>query len=101
MRKSFVGAGTLLVLALVGCASKEATSLKIYVQQKLYDKAIIQGTQALKQDPNNGVIAAKKGDNTTAAVEYHLATLAYPDEFAGYYAHAGALWLLAKEALKN
>ncbi len=53
MRKLSLGAVLLLVVAL-GCATKEETSIKIYVQQKLYDKAIAQGSQALLKNPNNG-----------------------------------------------
>ena len=53
MRKLSLGAVLLFAVAL-GCASKEETSIKIYVQQKLYDKAIAQGAQALVKSPNNG-----------------------------------------------
>jgi tetratricopeptide (TPR) repeat protein len=53
MRKVIVGLAAVLV-ALAGCASKEKTSMKIYVQQKLYDKAIAQGSLALKTNPNDG-----------------------------------------------
>jgi len=146
------------------------TSMKIYVQQKLYDKAIAQGMLALAADPkdgdtnyflgvsyfskdnelkpesatyadsseiflsksfeyfgkakelaakdwgksaddnivsmfgrhyNRGVIAAKKNENSTAAVEYRLATIADPENYQGYYAHAAALWPLAMEAKKK
>ena len=171
MRKSTRALGALLLGGLVaGCATKEETSLKIYVQQKLYDKAITQGKMALLKEPNNGdthyflgaayygkdqdlkpeaegyadsaaayikmaydhfvkakelaagawgksvddniramfgrhnnrgVVAAKKDENDVAAMEYRLATIADPDDFNGYYAHAGALWMLAKEALKS
>ncbi len=168
MRKLIlVGLAALALWGLAGCATKEATSLKIYVQQKLWDKAIAQGNQALLKDPNNGdthyflgvayygkdsdlkpeapgygdssavylsqsyqhfvtakklapgawgksaddnivsmfgrhynrgVIATKKNDHTTAAVEYHLATIADPENYQGYYAHAAAMWPLALEA---
>ena len=170
MRKTTLGLGTLLLVGLMGCATKEETSLKIYVQQKLYDKAILQGSQALVKEPNNGdthyfmgaayygkdvdirqdvegyadsaalflqeanqhfgkakelapgawgksvddnvramfgrhnnrgVIAAKKGDHATAAMEYRLATISDPEDYQGFYAHAGSLWQLAKEALKS
>lgn len=165
MRKLIPALAALLVA--VGCATKEATSLKIYVNQKLFDKAISQGTQALKKEPNNGdihyfmgvayfgkdeelkqesetyadsseaylkrafthflkakelapgawgksvddnivslfgrhynrgVIAAKKADNVTAATEYRLATVADPENYQGYYAHAGAIFPMAKAA---
>lgn len=168
MRKLIlVGLGALVLWGLVGCATKEATSLKIYVQQKLWDKAIAQGNQALLKTPddgnthyflgvayygkdadlkpeapgyadssekyllksyehftrakklspgdwgksaddnivsmfgrhyNRGVIATKKNDHTTAAMEYRLATLADPENYKGYYAHAAALLPLAVEA---
>jgi len=166
MRKLSLGAVFLFVAAL-GCATKEETSIKIYVQQKLYDKAITQGAQALVKNPNNGdthyfmgaafygkdgdlkqeaegyadsseaflrsafthfskakelspsgwgksvddnivsmfgrhfnrgVIASKKGDHATAATEYALARVADPENYQSYYAHAGSLWPLAKEA---
>src|SRR6185436_8957139 len=45
---------TILAGLLMGCASKEQTSVKIYVQQKLYDKAIAQGSLALAKNPNDG-----------------------------------------------
>ena len=54
MRKVTVALVALVVLGIFGCASKEETGMKIYVQQKLYDKAIEQGAQALAQDPQNG-----------------------------------------------
>lgn len=168
MRKLIlVGLGALVLWGLMGCATKEATSLKIYVQQKLWDKAITQGNQALLKTPddgnthyfmgaafygkdvdlkpeapdyadsselylkqayehftrakslapgdwgksaddnivsmfgrhyNRGVIATKKNDHTTAAVEYRLAQLADPENYKGYYAHAAALWPLSLEA---
>jgi tetratricopeptide (TPR) repeat protein len=168
MRKlTLVGLAALVLWGLAGCATKEATSLKIYVQQKLWDKAIVQGTQALVKNPNNGdthyflgvayygkdsdlksespgyadssqayllkayahfiqakklapgawgksaddnivsmfgrhynrgVIASKKKDDATAAIEYHLATLADPENLEGYYAHAAALLALSLEA---
>lgn len=43
-----------LAVGYLGCASKEKTGMKIYVQQKLYDKAILQGNQALAQNANDG-----------------------------------------------
>ena len=43
-----------LILGILGCASKEKTGMKIYVQQKLYDKAIEQGMAALAQNPDDG-----------------------------------------------
>jgi len=167
MRKVTVALLALAVLGVFGCASKEKTGMKIYVQQKLYDKAIEQGSTALQQNPhdgdthyfvgasyfgkdqeldpeapgyadssakymakayehftaaksyseadwgldadnnivsmfgrhyNLGVIAAKKGDHTTAAMEYRLASIGDPEDFKGYYAHAGSVWELAREA---
>lgn len=53
MRKLTLGLGAVL-LALAGCAPKEVTSLKIYVQQRNYDKAIEQGNKALVTNPNSG-----------------------------------------------
>ena len=53
MRKVIVGLAA-VVIALAGCSSKEKTSMKIYVQQKLYDKAIAQGSLALQTTPNDG-----------------------------------------------
>jgi tetratricopeptide (TPR) repeat protein len=170
MRNVLLGLGALILVALAGCASKEQTSLKIYVQQKLYDKAIAQGGQALQKTPDNGdvhyfmgaayfgkdndlkpeaegyadssaaflaeaykhfmkakevspgpwgkscdenivsmfgrhfnrgVIAAKKGENDLAALEYRLATIADPENYEGYYAHAAALAPLAMKAKKD
>jgi tetratricopeptide (TPR) repeat protein len=170
MRKVILGLGALVVLGSLACASKEQTSLKIYVQQKLYDKAIVQGLQALQKTPdsgdthyflgaayfgkdadlnpeaegyadsseaylrkaythflkakelaagswgksvddnivsmfgrhyNRGVIHAKKGENAQAAVEYRLASVADPENYQGYYAHAAALLPMANEARKN
>ena len=173
MRKLILGLAALGVAGLAGCGGGSGTSgvsktsMKIYVQQKLYDKAIAQGMKALASNPNDGdtnyflgiayyskdnelktesatyadsseifltkayqfftkakevaagawgkscddtivsmfgrhynrgVIASKKGDNTTAAVEYRLAGIADPENYQGYYAHAAALWPLAMEA---
>jgi tetratricopeptide (TPR) repeat protein len=168
MRKLIlVGLAVLAVWAVAGCQTKEATSLKIYVQQKLWDKAIAQGNQALLKNPNSGdthyfmgvafygkdadlkaeapgygdsseaflrqaydhftqakklapsawgksgddnivsmfgrhynrgVIASKKKEDVTAAMEYRLATIADPDNLDGYYAHAAALLSLSMEA---
>lgn len=166
MRKRTLGLGALLIIGL-GCAGKEETAMKIYVQQKNYDKAIAQGTIALTTNPNNGdthyflgaayygkdndlkpeaegyadssekylrrayehftkakelspgawgksvddnivsmfgrhynrgVIASKKGSNAEAAAEYRLATIADPENYQGFYAHAGVLVSLAREA---
>lgn len=170
MRKKSLGLGALVLVGSLGCASKEQTSLKIYVQQHLYDKAIAQGLQALQKTPdsgdthyflgaayfgkdadlnpevegyadsaevhlrkaythflkakelaagawgksvddnivsmfgrhyNRGVIHAKKGENAKAAVEYRLASVADPDNYQGYYAHAASLLPLANEARRN
>jgi tetratricopeptide (TPR) repeat protein len=168
MRKLIlVGLAALAVWAVAGCQTKEATSLKIYLQQKLWDKAIAQGNQALLKTPNNGdthyflgvayygkdsdlkpeapgyadsseaylrkaydhfsqakklapsawgksaddnivsmfgrhynrgVIASKKKEDVTAAMEYRLATIADPENLEGYYAHAAALLALSLEA---
>jgi tetratricopeptide (TPR) repeat protein len=169
MRRVIVGLAAVLV-ALAGCASKEKTSMKIYVQQKLYDKAIAQGSLALQTNPNDGdthyfmgaayygkdldlkpedptyaassedylrkafthfekakelspgawgksvddnivsmfgrhfnrgVIATKKNANAEAAVEYRLASIADPENYQGYYAHAAALLPLAGQAEKD
>jgi len=168
MRKVIVGL-LAAVLVVAGCASKEKTSMKIYVQQKLYDKAIAQGATALKTTPNDGdthyfmgaayygkdadlkpedptyadsseiflrkafehfnkakefspaawgksvddnivsmfgrhfnrgVIATKKGDHAVAAVEYRLASVADPENYQGYFAHAASLLPLAGAAEK-
>jgi len=175
MRKSSLGLMALVLMTLVfagllGCASKEQTSVKIYVQQKLYDKAIAQGNMALAKNPNDGdthyfmgaayygkdsdlkpeaegyadsseaylkqayahfmkakelapgawgkscddnivsmfgrhynrgVIATKKASHAEAAVEYRLASIADPENYQGYYAHAAALLPLAMEAKKS
>jgi tetratricopeptide (TPR) repeat protein len=47
---------------------------------------------------NRGIIASTNGDHATAALEYRLATVANPQDHRGYYARAGALWGLAREA---
>lgn len=175
MRKLILGLAALGVAGLAGCgggggSGVNKTSMKIYVQQKLYDKAIAQGMKALATNPNDGdthyflgvayyskdnelkpesdtyadsseifltksyeffgkakeiaagqwgkscddnivsmfgrhynrgVIAAKKGDNAVAAVEYRLASIADPENYQGYYAHAAALWPLAMESRKK
>jgi tetratricopeptide (TPR) repeat protein len=54
MRRYTMAVVAALAVGYLGCASKEKTGMKIYVQQKLYDKAILQGTQALAQNPNDG-----------------------------------------------
>jgi tetratricopeptide (TPR) repeat protein len=54
MRKLSLALGASLLAGLLGCASKEQTSLKIYVNQKLYDKAIAQGGVALAKTPDSG-----------------------------------------------
>jgi len=170
MRKLTLALIALAVLGIFGCASKEKTGMKIYVQQELYDKAIEQGSTELAADPqdgdthyfvgaayfgkdngldpeapgyadssekyltkayehftaaktyseaswgldadnnivsmfgrhyNLGVIAAKKGDHSTAAMEYRLASVGDPENFKGYYAHGSSVWELAREAKKN
>ncbi len=170
MQRYLMAIIAVLVVGSLGCASKEKTGMKIYVQQKLYDKAIEQGAAALAQNPedgdthyfigaayygkdtdlsteaagyadssesylrnafkhftrakelaeaswgasaddnivsmfgrhyNRGVIATKNGDHVTASMEYRLATIADPENYQGYYARAGALWELAKEAQKG
>ncbi len=171
MRKLILGLVALSILGLVGCGGGAGgvnkTSMKIYVHEKLFDKAIAQGVKALALNAadgdthyflgaayfgkdselkpeapaygdsaelflskayehfgsakkyaagawgksaddnivslfgrhyNRGVIATKKGDNATAALEYRLATIADPENYAGYYAHAAAIWELAKVA---
>ncbi|MFQ5599082.1 MAG: tetratricopeptide repeat protein [Candidatus Krumholzibacteriia bacterium] len=171
MRTYTVALIALLIVGIaVGCASKKKTSMKIYVQQELYDKAILNGEQELLVSPedgdthyflgaayfgkdhklkpesesyadssaeylekafhhftkskqyaesswgkdaddnivsmfgrhyNRGVIATKKSDHATAALEYRLATIADPENYQGYYARAGSLWFLAKDAQKR
>ena len=54
MRRYTMAIIATLVLGALACSSKEKTGMKIYVQQKLYDKAITQGTQALAQNENDG-----------------------------------------------
>jgi tetratricopeptide (TPR) repeat protein len=54
MRRNTLAIIAALVVGAVGCASKEKTGMKIYVQQKLYDKAIEQGAKALAQNENDG-----------------------------------------------
>ena len=52
MRKMNCGLAALILVGLsMGCASKEQTSVKIYVQQKLYDKAIAQGEPGAGEEP--------------------------------------------------
>jgi protein O-GlcNAc transferase len=170
MRKLSWALAALALFGWIGCATQSETSLKIYVQQKLYDKALAQGNLALQKTPDNadvhyfmgaaffgkdtdlktdaegyadssahylseaykhftkakelapgqwgkdcddnivsmfgrhynrGVIASKKNDHTEAAVEYHLATIADPQNYEGYYAHASALAPLAMQAKKD
>jgi tetratricopeptide (TPR) repeat protein len=167
MQRTLLAILAVLVVGSLGCASKEKTGMKIYVQNRLYDKAIEQGETALAQNPedgdthyfmgaayfgkdtdlsteapeygdssavfleraykhfirakelaesswgessdvnivgqfarhnNRGIIASKNGDYVTAELEYRLATIADPENYKGYYARAGALWELAKEA---
>ena len=47
---------------------------------------------------NRGVIATKKGAHAEAAIEYRLASIADPENYQGYYAHAAAILPLANEA---
>src|SRR6185436_10338010 len=47
---------------------------------------------------NRGVIATKKGAHAEAAIEYRLASVADPENYQGYYAHAAAILPLANEA---
>jgi tetratricopeptide (TPR) repeat protein len=174
MRKPNVALVVVAAVGLVGCGGGSGgvnkTSMKIYVQQKLYDKAIANGRRALATNPNDGdtnyfmgvsfyakdgelktesatyadsseqfvksafdyfqkskqfaagqwgksaddnivsmfgrhfnrgVIAGKKGDNATAALEYRLATIADPENYQGYLMHGYALWPLALDAQKN
>ena len=170
MRKLSWAVAALVLAGFVGCASQSETSMKIYVQQKLYDKAIAQGTLALQKTPENGdvhyflgasyfgkdeqlktdgegyadssalflgkaythfvkakelapgawgkasddnivsmfgrhynrgVIASKKNAHEEAALEYRLATIADPENYEGYYAHAAALAPMAMEAKKS
>jgi len=54
MRRTTRAIVAALVFCGLGCASKEKTGMKIYVQQGLYDKAIAQGAQALVQNENDG-----------------------------------------------
>jgi tetratricopeptide (TPR) repeat protein len=54
MHRYILAITALLVVGLVGCASKEKTGMKIYVQQKLYDKAIDQGQKELAKNPDDG-----------------------------------------------
>ena len=160
---------SIAALVLASCGSPNETAVKIYVNQKLYDKAIAQGNLALKTNPNNGdtyyflgaayygkdaelkteaasygdsseaflkrafecfekakaltpaswgksaddnitsmfgrhynrgVIAAKKSAWAEASLEYRLASIADPENFESYYAHAGSLWPLAVDAKK-
>ena len=54
MRKLSLGLLALILVGLMGCSSKEQTSVKISTRQKLYDKAINQGNMALAKNPNDG-----------------------------------------------
>ena len=78
MRRYTMAVVVALAVGFVGCASKEKTGMKIYVQQKLYDKAIAQGMQALAQNENDGdthyfmgaAYFGKDNDLSTEAPEY-------------------------------
>lgn len=54
MQRYFLAIIAVLVVGPLGCASKEKTGMKIYVQNGLYDKAIEQGSTALAQNPEDG-----------------------------------------------
>ena len=78
MRRYTMAVVVALAVGFLGCASKEKTGMKIYVQQKLYDKAIAQGTAALAQNENDGdthyfmgaAYFGKDNDLSTEAPEY-------------------------------
>jgi tetratricopeptide (TPR) repeat protein len=98
MRNVLVGLLALTLVGLAGCASKEQTSLKIYVQQKLYDKAIAQGGQALQKTPNSGdthyfMGAAYFGKDADLKPEAE----GYADSSAEYLAKAYQHFTKAKE----
>ncbi len=85
MRRTTRAIVAALVFCGLGCASKEKTGMKIYVQQKLYDKAIAQGAQALAQNENDGdthyfMGAAYFGKDTEITQE----TLGYADSCAAW-----------------
>jgi tetratricopeptide (TPR) repeat protein len=97
MRPSIVGLAAVLV-ALAACASKEKTSMKIYVQQKLYDKAIAQGSVALESNPNDGdthyfMGTAYYGKDLDLQPEHP----AYADSSAAYVRNAHAHFEKAKQ----
>jgi len=86
MLRTTIAIAVALILGILGCASKEKTGMKIYVQQKLYDKAIEQGATALAQNPDDGdthyfIGAAYFGKDTDLS-----------DEAPGY-ADSSAAWL--------
>jgi len=74
MQRYLMAIIAMLVVGGLGCASKEKTGMKIYVQQKLYDKAIEQGGTALAQNPEDGdthyfIGAAYFGKDTDLSTE--------------------------------
>ena len=87
-----------LAVGFLGCAPKEKTSLKIYVQQKLYDKAIEQGTLALQQNAQDGdthyfMGAAYYGKDTDLAPESPI----YADSAGSYLGKAYTHFMQAKK----
>jgi tetratricopeptide (TPR) repeat protein len=87
-----------LAVGFLGCAPKEKTSLKIYVQQKLYDKAIEQGKLALQQNPQDGdthyfLGAAYYGKDNDLATDSPI----YADSAASYLGKAYSHFMQAKK----
>src|SRR5262245_5941436 len=87
-----------LAVGFLGCAPKEKTSLKIYVQQKLYDKAIEQGNLALKENPQDGdthyfLGAAYYGKDNDLATDSPI----YGDSSASYLGKAYSHFMQAKK----
>jgi tetratricopeptide (TPR) repeat protein len=87
-----------LAVGFLGCAPKEKTSLKIYVQQKLYDKAIEQGKLALQQNPQDGdthyfLGAAYYGKDNDLATDSPI----YADSSTSYLGQAYSHFMQAKK----
>jgi len=98
MRKLSWALAALALFGWLGCASQSETSLKIYVQQKLYDKAIAQGNMALQKTPDNADVhyfmgAAFFGKDTDLKTDAE----GYADSSAHYLSEAYKHFTRAKE----
>ena len=99
MRKLSWALAALVLVGFVGCASQSETSMKIYVQQKLYDKAITQGNIALQKTPDSGDVHyflgaayfGKDNELKTDAEGYADSSALFLDKAYGHFTKAKEL----------